>query len=373
MTEPESSNPQAVAAIRILDATANRAAEALRVVEDHTRFVLDDPFLTERWKGLRHDLTATLARLPVSVRAACRQTQQDVGREISTPSEGRRADLSDVLAANLARMQQALRTLEEYSKIPLAPWVADSAVLCTELEALRYRSYTLAAAMEVAGSSRAKLENVRLMVLLDGMESADGFEELADRLYGAGVPAIQLRDKQASDRQYCDRARRLVAVARRHHKLAMINDRADIAAAAGAHGVHLGQDDLAVAQARRMVGPEMLIGVSTHSIEQARQAVLDGANYIGIGPTFPSGTKQFDHFPGPALLREVAKELRLPAFAIGGIDASTVQQVLDCGVQRIAVGRAITAAVDPAAVAGELITKVGLPCRGGPEGLESRL
>jgi thiamine-phosphate pyrophosphorylase len=357
MTGPEIAGSQAAAAIRILDANANRAAEGLRVVEDYARFVLDDSFLTEQWKGLRHDLTATLARLPPVVRAACRQTDQDVGTTISTVSEGERSGLTSVLAANMARVQQALRTLEEYTKVPLGT-LADSTVMGAEFEALRYRSYTLAAATDRVRDSQERLEGVCLMVLIDAMAEQEAFEQLVDSLYAAGAPAIQLREKRLPDRQLHDRAQRLASLARRHQKLAIINDRADIAATVGAHGVHLGQDDLAVAQARRVVGPETLIGVSTHSLEQAKQAVLEGANYVGVGPTFPSGTKAFDHFPGPTLLREVAREIHLPAFAIGGIDTTNVQQVLDCGIGKMAVGRAITAAANPCAAARELLKQV---------------
>ncbi|MCE9551814.1 MAG: thiamine phosphate synthase [Planctomycetes bacterium] len=349
----------AAAAIRILDATSNRATEALRVVEDHARFVLDDPHLTEQWKRLRHDLTAALSPLSPSLRAECRQTQHDVGTTISTPSERQRADLNDVLSANLARVQQALRTLEEYAKVPLVPFVPDAEGLSAELEAMRYRSYTLAAAMEVTRSSQDRLQSVRLMVLVEGQAEPETFEHLVTDLFAAGVPVIQLRDKHLTGRHLLDRAQRLVALAKKLGVLAIINDRADIAAASQAHGVHLGQDDLSVAQARRIVGPQVLIGVSTHSLAQAQQAVIDGANYIGVGPTFPSSTKVFDHFPGPELLSEVAQQIRLPAFAIGGIEPSNIGQVLLCGVTRIAVGSAITAASDPARAARELLHHVG--------------
>jgi len=138
-----------------------------------------------------------------------------------------------------------------------------------------------------------------------------------------------------------------------------VNDRPDRAALAGADGVHVGQDELSVKDVRAIVGPGRLVGVSTHSIEQARQAVLDGADYIGVGPTFPSGTKQFDTFPGPALLRQVAEEIRLPAFAIGGIDLGNLSEVLESGIRRVAVGRAITAAENPCEVAREMRRIVG--------------
>src|SRR5207248_10550479 len=99
-------------------------------------------------------------------------------------------------------------------------------------------------------------------------------------------------------------------------------------------GVHLGQDDLAVKDARRILGPDPLIGVSTHSLEQVRQAVLDGADYIGIGPTFASRTKHFDHFPGLELIRTTTAETSLPAFALGGISPETISEVVRAGAKR---------------------------------------
>ena len=104
----------------------------------------------------------------------------------------------------------------------------------------------------------------------------------------------------------------------------------------------LGQEDLSVKDARAIVGTRMLIGVSTHNIEQARAAVLDGANYLGAGPTFPSRTKAFDDFAGLEFLRAMAAEIRLPTFAIGGIDAENLPEVLAVGIERVAVGGAVT-------------------------------
>jgi thiamine-phosphate pyrophosphorylase len=137
-----------------------------------------------------------------------------------------------------------------------------------------------------------------------------------------------------------------------------MNDRPDLAVLARADGVHVGQEEVSVKDARSIVGPDMLVGVSTHSIEQARQAVLDGANYIGVGPTFPSGTKRFAQFPGVELLRAVAEEIRLPAFAIGGIERANLAEVLAAGFTRIAVSRAISSAADPVQAAKELLERV---------------
>jgi thiamine-phosphate pyrophosphorylase len=158
---------------------------------------------------------------------------------------------------------------------------------------------------------------------------------------------IQLRDKQLDDRELVARARLLRQATCDWPTLAIVNDRPDVAAAAQADGVHLGQDDLPVKDARSIVGPRMLIGVSTHHIEQARAAVLDGANYLGAGPTFPSRTKSFDAFAGLAYLRELAAENGLPVFAIGGIDADNLPQVIEAGVTRVAVGAAVTGIGEP--------------------------
>jgi thiamine-phosphate pyrophosphorylase len=129
--------------------------------------------------------------------------------------------------------------------------------------------------------------------------------------------------------------------------LFVVNDRPDIARLVEADGVHLGQDDLPVADARRVVGPDALIGVSTHSIAQVRQAVLDGADYIGIGPVFPSATKEFEHFPGLGFVRAATAETTLPAFALGGIGPGNLGEVVAAGARRVAVGAAVARADDP--------------------------
>jgi thiamine-phosphate pyrophosphorylase len=363
---------------RILDASLNRAGEGLRVVEDYIRFVLDDPFLTAQAKSLRHDFAALAAALPASERHAARDTQRDVGTEITTPDESRRDSAWDVCAASLKRAEQSLRSLEEYGKL------VDPA-FARQVEPLRYRLYTLEKSIDVGRSSRERLESARLCVLVDGGRSEAEFRRLFETLTDAGVGMIQLRDKELDDRELIERARLLVSLTRpqppappgvgiadkndaekppaepeadsvtQSKILAIINDRADIAAAAHADGVHLGQEDLTVKDARAIVGTRMLVGVSTHNIEQARAAVLDGANYLGAGPTFPSRTKEFDDFAGLNYLREVAAEIRLPTFAIGGITAKNLPEVLAGGIARVAVGAAVTGADKPGCAAREIL------------------
>ena len=143
--------------------------------------------------------------------------------------------------------------------------------------------------------------------------------------------------------------------------LFIVNDRPDLARLAEADGVHLGQDDLPVLEARRILGAEALIGVSTHNLEQVRQAILDGASYLGVGPTFPSQTKEFATHAGLEFVQQAMAETSLPAFAIGGIDASNIAQVRAAGARRVAVSHAVCAAQDPRSVARSLRTALAAP------------
>lgn len=330
--------------LRILDAAANRAGEGLRVIEDYVRFTLDDRHLTEKVKQLRHALAAAIQQIPAIERHRARETRADVGTTISTASETSRASLWEVAAASFKRTEQSLRSLEEYGKL------AQSAT-AAQFESLRYQLYTLERAIDITRASTEKLADARLYVLVDGGKSPEALAELVSPLIAAGVDVIQLRDKKLADRQLLERARLIRSLTQNSATWFVVNDRPDLARLSDADGVHVGQEELSVKDARAIVGPERLVGVSTHSIEQARTAVLEGADYIGVGPTFPSTTKSFTTYAGLELVRQVAAEIRLPAFAIGGITLDNVAQVRAAGLQRVAIGAAITAASEPATAA----------------------
>ncbi|QDV75039.1 thiamine phosphate synthase [Botrimarina mediterranea] len=338
--------------IRLLDASLNRASEGARVVEDYARFVLDDAHLARLAKELRHGIAAAGGILPLADRLACRDTPGDVGTAISTASEGQRTDAWAVCAASLGRLQEAIRSLEEYGK------TIDPA-LGARFERLRYDAYTLASGLGGTQRGRERLGDARLYVLIDGSESSEAFARRVETLCEAGADVLQLRDKSLDDRTLVERARHLASLCRRHGVTSIINDRADIAVAAGADGIHVGQEELTVADARSVVGPGRLVGVSTHSIEQARTAVLAGADYLGVGPTFPSTTKAFAEFPGLDFVRQVAAEVSLPAFAIGGITPANVSEVVTAGLRRVAVSGAVSGASDPIAAVESLVATLG--------------
>ncbi|HBJ35195.1 MAG TPA: thiamine phosphate synthase [Planctomycetaceae bacterium] len=328
------------AVYRILDASANRAAEGLRTMEEFARFVLEDSLLTAATKAIRHELRVALEKFPAELRLAARAVNSDCGTRLVADDEMRRADLVAVVASAAARTQQALRCLEEYSKTIASPFSSVA-------ESLRYRTYTLAATLMLMPQRRQRLADARLYLLIAGDSDVDRFGQTLGKMYQAGVDIIQLRDKSADDATVYRLSRRGAEVARQHQKVFVVNDRADIAAASGAQGVHIGQEELPVEAVRRVVGPDVMIGVSTHSIEQVRAAVLDGADCIGCGPTFPSQTKSFGEFPGLDFLRQASDETGLPAFAIGGIDESNLAMVMATGIHGVAVSGGILSADQP--------------------------
>jgi thiamine-phosphate pyrophosphorylase len=343
---------QEVETARILDASANRAREALRVVEDFARFVLDDAFLCRELKQLRHQLTEILAALPTVTLLEARETLQDVGTCISTASERQRHSLLAVVRANLKRLQEALRSLEEFGKLR-------SGELGAALEQLRYRSYTLERALLLGADARQRLADARLYVLVTGSRCTAALDWTIQEAAAGGAQVIQLREKELDDRALLERARQVRRWTREAGVLFIINDRPDIARLAEADGVHLGQDDLPVKEARKLMGPGTLIGVSTHNLAQLRQAILDGASYVGVGPTFPSGTKEFEEFPGLAFVRQAAAETSLPVFVLGGVSEANLAEVIAAGGRRVAVCQAICQAEDPRRAAASLRRMLG--------------
>ncbi len=204
---------------------------------------------------------------------------------------------------------------------------------------------------------RARLANARLYLCTDARPGRGDLAEFADAALAGGVDIIQLRDKTGGapiEAKHEIAALEVLAEAcERHGKLLAVNDRADVALAVGAHVLHLGQDDIPVPLAREIVGDDVVIGRSTHSAEQAKAAAEEpGVDYFCTGPCWPTPTKPGRSAPGLDLVRATAGfGTPRPWFAIGGIDADRLPEVLDAGASRIVVVRAITEAEDPEAAA----------------------
>ena len=348
MEENESEkNGSAVGIWRTLDASANRSAEAVRVLEDILRFCLNDAFLSQEAKAIRHELAVIFEQEDLQARIQLRDVLRDVGASSTASKSPPRTELRHVFAANAARASQSIRSLEECSRVVMPR-------ATTGFEQLRYRIYTLEKAAMTIIKSQKMFADIRLCVLLDVDQTQAEFKTLVGQLLDAGVRMIQLRDKKASTALLCERADVILQQVRQHAEmktgkrcLVLINDRADVAVAVNADGVHLGETDLPVNLARKVCGHEFIIGRTAHSIDEARQAVREGVDYLGVGPCYPSTTKQFEYFASDAFLRDVSKEIQLPIFGIGGIASDNIDRLIHLGVTRVAIASSITGAADP--------------------------
>ncbi len=338
---------ESVSVARILDASANRCREGLRVVEDYARMILNDAHLSRQIKETRHALVPLLSRLHLDDAVRARDTEHDVGTSIHTAFEMARPSVWSVALANLKRVQEALRTLEEYGK-------TIDATAATGIGALRYRFYTIEKALCATQGAIERLRDCRLYLLLTDSHCPQGTGPVVKAALRGGVDVVQLREKGMPDRRFLELAKWIRDWTAEAGALFIVNDRPDLACLAEADGVHVGQGDLTVHEARQIIGGNKLVGVSTHAIGQAEQAVLDGADYLGVGPVFSSLTKSFEEFAGLEYVRQVASEVSLPAFAIGGIGLENVESVLAAGASRIAVSSEICGAEDPERMASRL-------------------
>lgn len=343
-------------ASRLIDANSNRASEAARTLEDLARFMLDDGPLAARWKQTRHGLAAALhaAGLPRATLAMARDTANDAGTANSAADAHSRADLEAVASAAASRLGEALRVVEEALKLS-APSAAAA------VERLRYDAYDA----EKLLFRRLAVPRPHWPVCVLVTESLcvhHSWLDVAQAAIDGGAACIQLREKELTDRELLGRACTLIELARPRDVAVVINDRADIAALAGADGVHLGQDDLSVAGARRIVGERCIVGVSCSTPEQANAAASDGADTIGIGAMYSTATKAKPRIAGPDLLRAVIGQPELavmPHLAIGGIDADRAAELVSIGCRGVAVSSAVCGATDPRAAVAAVVEVMG--------------
>jgi thiamine-phosphate pyrophosphorylase len=242
-----------------------------------------------------------------------------------------------VLIAAGKRLGEALRSLEEFSKTFS---VADAG----KLEGIRYRFYDIEQAIARTLRPGNRFDSVRLYVLITESACNGDWLKTAEAAIDGGADALQLREKNLESGELLRRAKVLAAMCKKRGILLIINDRPDVAVLSNADGVHVGQGDLPAIEARKIVGTRKIVGVSTHDISQAKQAVLDGADYIGVGPVFRSSTKPRDwaEIPGLKFAMQVAESVKIPAVAIAGITAENVGQVMATGIKSLAVTAAIT-------------------------------
>jgi len=199
-----------------------------------------------------------------------------------------------------------------------------------------------------------------LYAIVDPLDTGRDPVALARALLAGGARLLQLRLKGATSRDLHAVAAAVAPLARAAGARLLVNDRPDVARAVAADGVHLGQDDVPVAVARRVLGPGGLVGVSTHDLAEARAAAAAGADYVGVGPVYATASKARALDPrGPALVRAVRAAVSCPIVAIGGITAATAPDVIAAGADAVAMIAALVRAADPAAATAAVLRRLG--------------
>jgi thiamine-phosphate pyrophosphorylase len=331
------------AVYRIIDANFNRAREAARSIEEFCRFALNSDSLTGRTKQLRHELSACIGHLDIARLMSSRDTVGDVGVGQKVDGQLTRGDLYDCCTAACKRLSEALRILAEALRIKSQP-AADT------IERLRYAAYMLEKDIIIQSQTLEKFRNIRLYVVITSDLPVEVLY-LVGKCATGGADCIQLRAKTIEDGTLFALAVEFVKICKGAGIISIINDRTDIA----------GQNDLPVAQARRLELSPLIIGKSTHSIEQLRAACDEQPTYVSLGPVFATATKPGAPAVGLDYVRESVQILShegIGQVAIGGITTGNIEKVLEAGVVCIAVCSAVTHAHDPAAACRELKRKI---------------
>ncbi|MFQ3628553.1 MAG: thiamine phosphate synthase [Cyanobacteriota bacterium] len=337
---------------RILDANLDRAREGLRIVEEWCRFGLNDASLTAECKDLRQ----RLAQWHTADLRAARDTPNDPGTDLTHTAEMERPSLDALLQANLCRVQEALRVLEEYSKL-------DRPEMSAACKQLRYRVYGLDSQL-MGRSHDGRMQKLRRSPLYLVTSPHEHLLPIVEAALQGGLSLVQYRDKNADDPTRLQIAEKLCHLCRRYDALFLVNDRVDIALAVNADGVHLGQQDIPIALARQILGTNRIVGRSTTNPDEMQRALEEGADYIGVGPVYETPTKAGKAAAGLDYVRYAATHSPVPWFAIGGIDAENLDEVLAAGATQVAVVRAIMQAQQPTQATQALLTKLGVGFRG---------
>jgi thiamine-phosphate pyrophosphorylase len=338
--------------LRIIDANLNRAGEGLHLLEDLARLILNDAELAQQLKTIRHGiLRGDLDFNKQLIRS--RDSKGDVGVDIEASGEEKQRELPIMVVANARRVQEALRILEELAKILGTTPELDS----EKFKQARFDLYTIEQTLLSRLLRRDKTKHLTgLYAIIDSQRlSGRSHVEVASQLIRGGAKAIQLRHKLDSKDELLPIAQQLKDLCSEHGVLFIVNDYLDIALAIGADGLHLGQKDLPIKEARKLLPIDMILGYSVNTLDQAKAAESDGADYIAVGSIYPTSSKEGARVVGLERLRQIRQAVSLPLVAIGGISKDNVAEVAAAGADAVAVISAVLQAKDIEEAAREII------------------
>jgi thiamine-phosphate pyrophosphorylase len=336
---------------RIIDANLNRAGEGLHLLEEIARLVFSDTALTQQLKAIRHEiLKGDLAFNQQLIQS--RDSMSDVGFDIEVGEEKTR-ELPIAVVANARRVQEALRILEEMAKVPGTTPELDA----DRFKQARFALYTIEQELLARLMRQDKTSRLAgLYAIIDSQFLGKrNHVKVAEEMIKGGASVIQLRDKLAPKAELLPIAQKLQKLCADKSILFIINDHLDIALACGADGLHLGQEDLPLSIARKLLPMDMILGGSVNTVEQAKSAEADGADYIAVGSMYPTTSKEKPKVVGVGRLKQVRGVVSLPLVAIGGINKDNATEVAANGADAVAVISALVGAKDVAEAARRII------------------
>jgi len=315
---------------RIADVNLNRLSESLKFIEDHVRFSTNRNDLLARIRRIRNRYQSIKKKLPITELVVYRDSSRDAGRPTSFDRPGHRT-IQELLIANFSRAKESSRILEELLKLT-------SRRLSGDVKKLRFQLYDFE---KEFFTTLCRPFDPRIHAILDEKYIASmGRAQLARFvriLRDNGATMVQLRMEKATDAQFIRRAKFVGKLLHGSKVVFIINNRCDIAKAAGADGVHVGHHDLPVAAVRAFAGPSFIIGASARSAAEAQRAERAGADYLGIGALFPTRTKLDARPCSIAMLKRICRSVTIPVIGIGGITDNNYRSVLKAGAAGIAV------------------------------------
>lgn len=322
--------------LRIIDANLNRIGEGLRVLEEITRLSLNDTSLTQQLKNMRHDMVRVDKDFQITIINA-RDSEGDIGADMLVAGEEKPRGSRDTVIANARRVQESLRVLEEIARVP------DLHLDTGKYKNARFSLYSIEKELLLKVSRRDRLQKLGgLYVIIDTVWlKGRSHQEVTSQVIRGGARVIQLRDKENNKKELLSVARDIRDICRENDILFIVNDYLDIALAVDADGLHVGADDLPVATARRLLPADKILGASARTVAGAAALTVEGADYIGVGAMYPTGTWEGAEVVGVERLREIKEAVTVPVVAIGGISVSNIKNVINAGADAVAVISAV--------------------------------
>jgi len=319
-----------------IDANINRALEGIRVAEDCIRFIVRNKRISLALKQIRHDILDASKIFRRDILLSGRDVEKDTQKFIDTEDEKDRKSVIDIVNSNLHRSMEAVRSVEEFFKLVIREHAENP------FQRIRFNLYSIEKDIVsfVSRDAKKKYFKSSLYAILDSsFVINNAYLETAKRFIDGGASVIQLRMKKHPTRTILSTAKEISSLCREKDVLFIVNDYPEIAYLSGADGVHLGQDDLAVKDARSILPLHMIIGVSVHSVGEAEAETKNEPDYIAIGPVFDTSTKSENIIKGIGadVLKQVVKSAEIPVVGIGGIDPARITQLKHSGCECYAV------------------------------------